>query len=575
MASARRILVVDDDPIARDLAASALRGQGYEVATAARYMTALDEVRAHKPHLLLTDIVLPDGSGPELATVLRHELPRRDMPIVILMSAFSRGRIADQRQLKEETGAVGFVQKPLAIPALLDLVGQHLPRGGDDPAPPAPIATPDAAARAVPAAPAAAPAPPLGPAAGPAAPPAAAPAAAVAKPPAAARPAAPARPQAAPARPAQAPPGQTLLLGLANAWRKGWTGTFAVSRSGAEKTIVLDRGQIVWATTSLADERLGRVVMRLGLVPRDLYEASLKEAAETKRRVGDVLVARGHLAPYQLEDAMVQQVEGIVLNALAWPDGSYRVTVHGAKPASETRVNVSPVPRLVLRAFLDGVISDDRLDARLQAVGEQLLVRRPEVPAGALAQLAPTPEEGHLLEALRTPMRAESLLSLHPRGPCVAAPFLGALLTLGIVGPAGGAAEPREPELAPAPAPAAPAPPIGATERAAAEAAARRLLEAEGAFEEARLAVDRDDLGAAAAAIARAAALCPNEGEYRAWAAWVRALAARKAFDATLDAVAHEMEDAAGLTPSAEGIYELIEQVIRLRMLARERDARV
>jgi hypothetical protein len=52
----------------------------------------------------------------------------------------------------------------------------------------------------------------------------------------------------------------------------------------------------------------------------------------------------------------------------------------------------------------------------------------------------------------------------------------------------------------------------------------------------------------------------------------VRARAARAAFDRALDEITAEMEQAAGLTPSSEGIYELIQQVIRLRRAGEEGD---
>jgi hypothetical protein len=113
-------------------------------------------------------------------------------------------------------------------------------------------------------------------------------------------------------------------------------------------------------------------------------------------------------------------------------------------------------------------------------------------------------------------------------------------------------------------------PPPSSAERSAAESAARGLLEAESAFEAGRSAVERGDLAAANEAILRAIALCPDEGEYRAWGAWIRALGARKAFDEALDAALSDLEQAVALTPSAETIQELIEGVIRLRTLSRD-----
>ncbi|HEY8368505.1 MAG TPA: response regulator, partial [Thermodesulfobacteriota bacterium] len=139
MPSGPRILVIDDDPYTRDLAATALRGRGYEVVAAARFQQGLEAARAQRPHLLLCDVVLPDGSGVDLARALHHELPEREVPIVVLMSAFSRGRLADQRRMKEEAKAVAFLTKPLSLPAVLDLVQQHLPLS-----PPAAEPPPDA-----------------------------------------------------------------------------------------------------------------------------------------------------------------------------------------------------------------------------------------------------------------------------------------------------------------------------------------------------------------------------------------------------------------------------------------------
>ncbi|HEU5319964.1 MAG TPA: response regulator, partial [Methylomirabilota bacterium] len=364
----RRILVVDDDPYARDLAATALRGQGYEVVGAARFQQGLDAARAQRPHLILCDVVLPDGSGVDLAKALRHELPERDVPIVILMSAFSKGRLADQRHMKDEARAVAFLTKPLSLPTVVDLVQQQLPLSVPAASPPPDAETaqlmvpPNGTAEALPAAPSPSPAPMQADATR-----------------------TPARPEAG------APAGSGLLVGLANAWRKGWTGTLIVRRQQAEKRIVLERGQIVWCTTTLTEERLGRVLLRLGLLPRDQYEPGLKEALETKHRLGEVLVERGYLTPSQLDEAVVQQMEAIVLGALAWPEGSYRVVGMAGRPPGDDRVVVSPVPRLVLRAFREA-ISGDRLDARLAAVGDAPVARRRDIPGAALAQLSPSPE---------------------------------------------------------------------------------------------------------------------------------------------------------------------------------------
>ena len=83
------VLVVDDEPLIRDLVAECLRDDGYEVATAADGREALDRIAAHPPALLVLDIMMPvlDGLG-----VLRA-LAGAAFPVVV-MSADAGARRA-------------------------------------------------------------------------------------------------------------------------------------------------------------------------------------------------------------------------------------------------------------------------------------------------------------------------------------------------------------------------------------------------------------------------------------------------------------------------------------------------
>ncbi|MBI2678885.1 MAG: PAS domain S-box protein [Candidatus Koribacter versatilis] len=71
------VMVVEDDGSVRALASRVLRGSGYHVLEAERGVEAEAICRSHdgKIHLLLTDIVLPDGSGADLARRLRAQRP--------------------------------------------------------------------------------------------------------------------------------------------------------------------------------------------------------------------------------------------------------------------------------------------------------------------------------------------------------------------------------------------------------------------------------------------------------------------------------------------------------------------
>ena len=84
----QRVLVVDDQESLRTLVERILRGAGYDVygGTAEEVVEQSDDATV-TPDLLVTDLVMPDMSGPELADVLRRRWP---MLNVLYMSGYSR-----------------------------------------------------------------------------------------------------------------------------------------------------------------------------------------------------------------------------------------------------------------------------------------------------------------------------------------------------------------------------------------------------------------------------------------------------------------------------------------------------
>jgi len=87
-AGSESILVVEDEPMVRELVCRVLESQGYRVLLAGSGQEALERVRGSevRPSLLLTDLVLPGLGGEEVARLLRAELPGLK---VLLMSGYS------------------------------------------------------------------------------------------------------------------------------------------------------------------------------------------------------------------------------------------------------------------------------------------------------------------------------------------------------------------------------------------------------------------------------------------------------------------------------------------------------
>ena len=117
------ILVVEDERPLRSLVTNVLVQSGYTVLEAPSGITALDVWARHRHeiHLLLTDVVMPDGmSGLELAQRLRRDRP--DLR-VIYTSGYSAEVAARGIQLQE---GFNFLSKPYRAPELLRTVRANL-----------------------------------------------------------------------------------------------------------------------------------------------------------------------------------------------------------------------------------------------------------------------------------------------------------------------------------------------------------------------------------------------------------------------------------------------------------------
>lgn len=103
---AARVLIVDDDPVFRDLAAELLRALGYEVVGhAPNAAQALAAVARLRPDAVLLDVNLPDADGFRVAeTIAESDV----VPRVLLVSSDSERVQADTLR---RCGAVGFVPK--------------------------------------------------------------------------------------------------------------------------------------------------------------------------------------------------------------------------------------------------------------------------------------------------------------------------------------------------------------------------------------------------------------------------------------------------------------------------------
>jgi len=109
-----RILIVDDDPICREIVTTALAGKGRAIESVGCGNKAVETLDRHPPHLLILDCALPGRSGIEVLRHVRGNAKLADVPVFLISARQSPGYQA--AMLAE--GAQDYFTKPLDLPRI-------------------------------------------------------------------------------------------------------------------------------------------------------------------------------------------------------------------------------------------------------------------------------------------------------------------------------------------------------------------------------------------------------------------------------------------------------------------------
>ena len=116
------ILIVEDSPTQAERLRRLIRSSGYHARVAANGKLALADIHEHKPHLVLSDIVMPEMNGYDLCRAIKADPSLRDIPVILVTS------LTDPKDIIRgiECGADNFIRKPYAEDYLLNRIGQML-----------------------------------------------------------------------------------------------------------------------------------------------------------------------------------------------------------------------------------------------------------------------------------------------------------------------------------------------------------------------------------------------------------------------------------------------------------------
>jgi hypothetical protein len=112
------------------------------------------------------------------------------------------------------------------------------------------------------------------------------------------------------------------------------TGVLSLTGDSVEKSIYIQSGRPVFATSNDRDDRLGQIFFKSGLVSLEGLIGALERATRESKRLGTVFVELGLIQPHDLVEGVRTQVRNIVCSLFLWTRGRYRYRP-GALPSDE------------------------------------------------------------------------------------------------------------------------------------------------------------------------------------------------------------------------------------------------
>jgi hypothetical protein len=225
--------------------------------------------------------------------------------------------------------------------------------------------------------------------------------------------------------------------------RESWTGVLALAQGDVAKGLYFLDGEIVFAASTVEEDRLGANLFRIGRITEAQFRAAMTAVQTPGRRLGQALIEAGVLRPNELAAAVTGQAERIVLSVLRWTSGRLqRRAMERPLPADLIlELKTSRLLLLGARLFPD----PGRLEPALGGPGTRL--RRVAIRPFSYDQLPPSPPERAVLAlSARETTLGDALRLPHPRSEMLLAVY-------GLV--ASGMVETHEavPEVAPVPPP--------------------------------------------------------------------------------------------------------------------------
>lgn len=116
------ILIVDDEPMTRNLLRLMLERAGFKILEAEDGLQALEVVAAENPDLLILDVMMPNMDGITVCETLRAEAETAVLPVILLSAKTNPEAV----RLGMQAGADRYLSKPISREELIRNVRETL-----------------------------------------------------------------------------------------------------------------------------------------------------------------------------------------------------------------------------------------------------------------------------------------------------------------------------------------------------------------------------------------------------------------------------------------------------------------
>ena len=128
---AKKVLIVDDELDMRTFITTLLETSGYKPVSAADGREGMERARAHKPSLIILDVMMPKESGINMYRELKVDPDLKDIPVIMLSALAKKTFFHSQKVLDEYKGEKipepeVYIEKPPEPDELLDAVNKVL-----------------------------------------------------------------------------------------------------------------------------------------------------------------------------------------------------------------------------------------------------------------------------------------------------------------------------------------------------------------------------------------------------------------------------------------------------------------